>query len=298
MQVDKEDSLPKFLCFNCYEKCKNWKKFQENCKQNEDLLHWSFIEGKFTLKPEIDFLNVDIKEELKSDDDGLDLLPTQSEISDLKSIILNMTCKVKLEDIEKSPEIPSELVTTNRIVIEDESIKHLIKPAQVKIQLCNPEILLAPRNKSSQQIISETEKLNCENIGIEMKVTKEYDGNIKSTFINSFCKEAAIVDPEIIKISTIQTPKRIIVKRTATEATKKRAPIDEIITPQHFCKDCDRKFTTEAQLKRHAKAHLIFTCEQCVDSRVFLNKTSLYVCLKIFLCDSKIIKISIFLVTY
>lgn len=198
-------------------------------------------------------------------------MPTQSEISGLNTI-----CK----DIEKRPKLSLELEPKSEIAIDDESS---IKPTQVKIQTCNTATRLTPgkvfesKNASSQPIISKTEFYYFENIAKDTEVTVEYvsDSNLKSTFSNSVCGATT----EEIK----QVPKRIIVKKGDTKASKNQAPIPKIITLQHFCKDCDQGFKTEGQLKRHARVHLVYNCEQCVKSRVYLSKASLDVCLKIIL---------------
>lgn len=150
---------------------------------------------------------------------------------------------------EKRPKLSLELEPKSEIAIDDESS---IKPTQ-------------------------TEFFYFENIAKDTEVTVEYvsDSNLKSTFSNSVCGATT----EEIK----QVPKRIIVKKGDTKASTNQAPIPKIITLQHFCKDCDQGFKTEGQLKRHARVHLVYNCEQCVKSRVYLSKASLDVCLKIIL---------------
>lgn len=144
MQVNNVDSLPKYLCFICYNKCNKWKEFQEECKENEVFLNnWCFNE-KNKLKTEIEFLDLGIKEESESDDGGFDLIQTNNDISDgnesesenVKSSILNTFCEVKIEDnIRKGREIAEKS--------EDKSIIPEIKPTPIINRRLNPKSILA-----------------------------------------------------------------------------------------------------------------------------------------------------------
>lgn len=49
-----------------------------------------------------------------------------------------------------------------------------------------------------------------------------------------------------------------------------------VVTAKHFCKECDKGFKTERELKAHAETHITYSCDQC-ENRVFKRKRNLKV---------------------
>lgn len=145
-------------------------------------------------------------------------------------------------------------------------------------------------NDEESEIKTEIEHLDLE---VPEECNSDQDLNLKSTILNTVCEVKIDEDIEEQKEQTNLRANKIVFKSIRrevnqysckecgegfkTESQLRKHTKGHIPDSQHVCKECGKGFKTEFKLKSHAKVHITYSCDKCVNSRVFTDKRSFQV---------------------
>lgn len=241
IQIEENDSLPKFLCDICFSKCYEWNKFQIQCEQSQN----KFIEVEKIISEQN---NHEIKmEQIESEEeeDLTEIIAILSESESEKDYpnVLSI-CQVTI-----NPESP-EFV---KIPVKCKSKIRLISCSICKVQVASDELL------EEHQIFTHTAEIfsvNHKCVICDMEFCKTFD----------YIKHYKTHDEFICKICNKNFAIYLSLHKHVSETHSE---------PKHECEFCKLKFRSRQQINLHTMKHkneFDGCCEYCGRTFLALNK--------------------------